>query len=735
MKQERYSLQTRNIVGDEMKKFITIGVIAIALAIFFASGLQHQLSFENLKSSLSGLIAAKDASPFLFIAGFMVIYILSAAFSLPIVVPLSLGAGAIFGVVEGTIIVSFASTIGATGSFLVSRFLLRDTLEARFGPRLAAINEGIKRDGAFYLFSLRLIPLFPFWMINLLMGLTKLKTWTFYWVSQIGMLLGTIVYVNAGTQLAQLESVAGILSPNLIISFAILGMFPWFAKVLMAQLRKARIYKGFKRPKQFDRDIVVIGAGAAGLVSSYIGVAVKAKVTLVESHKMGGDCLNYGCVPSKALIKTAKVAHIIANADKYGLVKSEVRVDFKKTLARVNNIIAQIEPHDSVERYESLGVDVCVGLAKIKDPWRVEITQNDGEAKVLTTRNIIIATGARPFVPPLPNIETVGYLTSDTMWQELAQLDKIPSRMLVLGGGPIGCELAQALARLGSKVTLIEMANRLIIREDEEVSAFAKTALEQSGVKILVAHKAIGFEKVGKKKFAIAEHEGVQTKIEFDQMICAVGRSARLEGFGLEGLGITTGKTIEVNEFLETKYPNIFAAGDVVGPYQFTHVAAHQAWYASVNALFGKFKKFKVDYRVIPWTTFIDPEIARVGLNEQDAIAQSIPFEITRYDIDDLDRAICDSEAHGFVKILTPPKKDKILGVTIVGERAGEILAEYILAMKWGLGLNKILGTIHTYPTFAEANKYAAGAWKRNNVSPWTLGLLEKFHAMNRGQK
>ncbi|KAF0183826.1 MAG: mercuric reductase [Hyphomonadaceae bacterium] len=718
-----------------MKKLITIAIIAIAIFAFFASGLQHQLSFENLKSSLGSLIAAKDASPFLFIGGFMIIYIISAAFSLPIVVPLSLGAGAIFGVIEGTIIVSFASTIGATCSFLVSRFLLRDSLEAKFGARLAAINEGMKRDGAFYLFSLRLIPLFPFWLINLLMGLTKLKTWTFYWVSQVGMLLGTIVYVNAGTQLAQLDSMAGILSPNLIISFAILGMFPWFAKVLMAQLRKARTYRGFHKPKQFDRDIVVIGAGAAGLVSSLIGAAVKAKVTLVEGHKMGGDCLNYGCVPSKALIKSAKVAHLIANANDYGLGKPEAKVDFKAVMARVHNIISQIEPHDSVERYQGLGVDVQTGHARIVDPWHVEITLENGAKKALTTRNIIVATGAKPFVPPLQNIEKVGYLTSDSMWAELAKLDKIPPRMVVLGGGPIGCELAQALARLGSEVTLIEMAARLIIREDEEVSAFAKTALENSGVNVLLAHKALGFEKTGKKKSIILDHQGAQSKIEFDQLICAVGRVARLEGFGLEELGIAGTKSIEVNEFLETKYPNILAAGDVVGPFQFTHVASHQAWYASVNALFGMFKKFKTDYRVIPWTTFIDPEIARLGLNEQDAIAQNIAYEVTRYDIDDLDRAICDGSAHGFVKVLTVPQKDKILGVTIIGEHAAEIMAEFVLAMKWGLGLNKILGTIHTYPTFAEANKYAAGAWKRKNVAPWTLALLEKFHAFRRGQK
>jgi pyruvate/2-oxoglutarate dehydrogenase complex dihydrolipoamide dehydrogenase (E3) component len=305
--------------------------------------------------------------------------------------------------------------------------------------------------------------------------------------------------------------------------------------------------------------------------------------------------------------------------------------------------------------------------------------------------------------------------------------------MVVLGGGPIGCELAQAFARLGVKVTQIEMGARLLAREDEDVSKLAADALSRDGVEVLTDHKALRCEREGEHKVIVALHAGREQRIAFDELICAVGRFARLKGYGLEDLGIETQRTVVTNEYLETLYPNIYAAGDVAGPYQFTHTAAHQAWYAAVNALFGRFKKFKVDYSVIPWTTFIDPEVARVGLNEQEAKEKGIAYEVTRYGLDDLDRAIADGAAHGFIKVLTEPGRDRVLGVTIVGEHAGDLLAEFVLAMKHGLGLNKILSTIHAYPTWAEANKYAAGEWKRAHAPQRVLAWLERFHAWQRG--
>jgi pyruvate/2-oxoglutarate dehydrogenase complex dihydrolipoamide dehydrogenase (E3) component len=629
--------------------------------------------------------------------------------------------------------VSFASSIGATLAFLVSRYLLQDTVQKRFGDRLKAINEGVEREGAFYLFTLRLVPIFPFFLINLLMGLTTIRALTFYWISQIGMFAGTLVYVNAGTQLGQLESLSGILSPSLLLSFVLLGVFPLIAKKIVDVVKARRVYAGFTKPKSFDRNLIVIGAGAGGLVSAYIAATVKAKVTLIEANKMGGDCLNYGCIPSKALIKSAKVAHQMRHAENYGLNSSEPSFSFKKVMQRIHDVIAKIEPHDSVERYSKMGVDVVQGYAKLIDPWTVEIQRNDGDTQRLTARSIVLATGARPFVPDLPGLEEVGYYTSDTMWDAFAKFDEPPKRLVVLGGGPIGCELAQSFARLGSKVTQVERSARIMGREDEEVSALAQESLIQDGVNILTSHNALRCEKEGEVKRLIVEHDGQESVVEFDVLICAVGREARLEGYGLENLGIETKGTIVTNDYLETLYPNIFAAGDVAGPYQFTHVAAHQAWYAAVNALFGTFKKFRVDYRVIPWTTFVDPEVARVGLSEQDAKDKGIAYEMVRYELDDLDRAIADSAAKGFVKVLTVPGKDKILGVTIVGEHAGDLLAEFVLAMKHGLGLNKVLGTIHTYPTWAEANKYAAGEWKRAHAPQRILNWLEKYHTWRRG--
>jgi pyruvate/2-oxoglutarate dehydrogenase complex dihydrolipoamide dehydrogenase (E3) component len=606
-------------------------------------------------------------------------------------------------------------------------------VQKRFGDRLKAINEGVEKEGAFYLFTLRLVPIFPFFLINLLMGLTNIRAVTFYWVSQVGMLAGTFVFVNAGTQLGQLESLSGILSPSLLLSFVLLGVFPLIAKKLLNVIKARRVYAGFTKPKTFDRNLIVIGAGAGGLVSAYIAAAVKAKVTLIEANKMGGDCLNYGCIPSKALIKSAKVAQQMRHAENYGLDSSEPTFSFKKVMARVHDVISKIEPHDSVERYTNLGVDVVQGYAQLIDPWTVEIKLNDGGTQRLTARSIVLATGARPFVPDLPGLNDVGYYTSDNLWEEFAKFDEAPKRLVVLGGGPIGSELAQSFARLGSKVTQVERATRIMAREDEEVSELVQESMRSDGVTILTSHNAIRCEKEGDVKRLIVEKDGVESEIEFDALLCAVGRQARLEGYGLENLGIETKRTIVTNDYLETLFPNIFAVGDVAGPYQFTHVAAHQAWFAAVNALFGTFKKFRADYRVIPWATFVDPEVARVGLSEQDAKEQGIAYEMVRYGLDDLDRAIAESATKGFVKVLTVPGKDKILGVTIVGEHSGELLAEFVLAMKHGLGLNKILGTIHTYPTWAESNKYAAGEWKRAHTPERILAWVEKYHTWRRG--
>jgi pyruvate/2-oxoglutarate dehydrogenase complex dihydrolipoamide dehydrogenase (E3) component/uncharacterized membrane protein YdjX (TVP38/TMEM64 family) len=664
------------------------------------------------------------------IGGYFAAYVALTALSFPGAAIMTLAGGAIFGLGLGLLIVSFASTIGATLAFLTSRYLLRDWVQGKFGARLAAINAGMERDGAFYLFSLRLVPVFPFFVVNLLMGLTPIRTLTYFWVSQIGMLLGTAVYVNAGTQLAGISSLRDVASPGLLVSFAALGLLPWIGKAVMGALKRRRVYARWQRPKRFDRNMVVIGGGAAGLVSAYIAATVKAKVTLVESHKLGGDCLNYGCVPSKALIKSARIAHQMRHADTYGLTPHEAQFDFRAVMARIRNVIATIEPNDSVERYTGLGVDMELGHARILDPWTVEITRHDGTTQRLTTRSIVIAAGAAPLVPPLPGLTESNHLTSDTLWDAFSALDTIPKRIIVLGGGPIGCELAQSLARLGAQVQQVEMGPRVLPREDDDVAAIAHASLVGSGVEVLTGHAAL---RVEGEQTLIVSHAGAERALPFDALIVAVGRKARLSGYGLEELGIETDRTVVTDDYLATLYPNIYACGDVAGPYQFTHVASHQAWYAAVNALFGQFRRFKADYRVIPWTTFLDPEIARVGLSEDEAKAKGVAVEVTTYQLRELDRAIADSATTGFVKVLTPPGKDKILGATIVGDHAGELLAEYVLAMKHGLGLNKLLGTIHTYPTMAEANKFAAGNWKRAHAPQGLLAWVGRYHDWRRG--
>jgi pyruvate/2-oxoglutarate dehydrogenase complex dihydrolipoamide dehydrogenase (E3) component/uncharacterized membrane protein YdjX (TVP38/TMEM64 family) len=716
-----------------IKKIFLLLIVAAAVGLFFHYDLQQLLTLDGLKGSMDQFNQYKEQSPLLVIGGFFLLYVIVTALSLPGAAILTLAAGALFGLVEGLLVASFASTIGATLAFLVSRYLLRDSIKQRFPERLAAIDAGVEKEGGFYLFTLRLVPVFPFFLINLLMGVTAIKSWTYYWVSQLGMLAGTFVFVLAGTQLAQIDSLSDVLSFNLILSFALLGIFPFIAKGILNVFKKRRVYKNYTKPKKFDRNMIVIGAGAGGLVTSYIAAAVKAKVTLIEAGEMGGDCLNYGCVPSKAVIKSAKIAEQIRHGENYGLENATPQFSFKKVMARVHKVIADVAPHDSVERYTNLGVDVVKGYGKLIDPWTVEIKLNDGGTQTLTARTIVIATGARPFVPPLPGIEETGYVTSDTLWNKFAELDEAPKKLVVLGGGPIGSELAQSFARLGSSVTQIEMAERIMIKEDLEVSTFAHEALTESGVNILTSHQALRCEARDGKKYIVVKHNDKEIDIEYDELLCAVGRSARLKGYGLEELGIETNRTVVTNEYLETLYPNIFAAGDIVGPYQFTHVAAHQGWYAAVNGLFGHLKKFKVDYRVIPWTTFIDPEVARVGLNEQDAKDKGIDYEITRFEFEELDRAITDSATKGFIKVITPKGKDKILGVTVVSEHAGDLIAEFVLAMKHGLGLNKILGTIHSYPTWAEGNKYAAGEWKRAHAPEKVLNLLEKYHTWRRG--
>lgn len=706
-------------------RILLLLVILLAIAAFFVFDLGQHLTLASLKARQAELAAFVDRRPALAVAAFFLVYVAVTALSLPGAAIMTLAAGAIFGLWEGTLIVSFASTIGASLAFLSSRYLLRDWVKARFGDRVDAIDRGIERDGAFYLLTLRLIPAFPFFLINLAMGLTAMRLLTFALVSQVGMLPGTIVYVNAGTQLAAIESTGDILSPALIGSFVLLGLFPLAAKLLVGGWKRRLVYRGRRRPRRFDRNLIVIGAGAGGLVTALIGATVRAKVTLIEKGEMGGDCLNTGCVPSKALIRSARAAHEMRGAGAYGVAPAEPEVRFAEVIERIHRIIAEIAPADSVERYTGLGVDVRKGHARLVDPWTVEI---DGGER-LTARAIVIAAGGEPAVPPIPGLAESGYLTSDTMWEKLRGRERVPDRIAIVGGGPIGTELAQAFARLGAEVTQIEHGPRLLPKEDEEVSELVEAMLREDGVDVRTGHEAVRVEH----KAVIVRRGDEESPIPFDEIIVAVGRKARLTGYGLEELGIETDRTVAVNDRLETRFPNIYAVGDVAGPYQFTHFAAHQAWFAAVNGLFGQLKRFRADYRFLPWVTFTDPEVAHVGHNEISAREAGIAYEVVRYDLSHLDRALCEGAVRGFVKLLVQPGKDRILGATIVAHNAGETLAELVLAMKHGLGLDKLLGTIHAYPTLAEANKYAAGEWKKAHKPERLLGWVELYHRWRRG--
>ena len=712
------------------RRLLLAALLLGLIAVFFAFDLGRYFQLEFFRSKQSAIEEFRSANPLAAAGIFFAIYVAVTGLSVPGAAILSLAVGAVFGLLWGTLIVSFASSIGATLAFLSSRFLFREWVRSRFGDRLRAIDAGLEKEGAFYLFALRLVPAFPFVLVNLLMGLTPIRTRTFYWVSQIGMLPATIVYVNAGTQLATIKSISGILSPALIGSLVLIGLFPLAAKYVVGSLKGRRRLAKWPKPAKFERNLVVIGAGSAGLVTAYIAAAVKAKVTLVEKDKMGGDCLNTGCVPSKALIKSARLVAQAKRAREFGFKSMQVEFDFADIMERVQRVVRTVEPHDSVERYTQLGVECLQGEARITSPWTVEVKTAAG-VRALTTRAIVIAAGARPFVPPIPGLSEIGCLTSDTVWN----LRTLPPRLVVLGGGPIGCELAQCFARFGSRVTQVEMLPRILIREDPEISELVARQFREEHIEVRADHKAVRVLREGGEKLLLCEHGGKEIRIPFDELLCAVGRVANTEGYGLEELGIelTKTRTVETDETLRTLYPNIYACGDVAGPYQFTHTASHQAWYAAVNALFGGVKRFRADYSVIPWATFTDPEVARVGLNETEAMEKNIAYDVTNYALEDLDRAIADGETKGVVKVLTVPGRDRILGATIAGEHAADLIVEFIMAMKHGIGMNKILGTIHIYPTLAEANKYAAGNWKRAHAPQELLRWAEKFHTWRRG--
>lgn len=707
-------------------RLLIVAVLAVAILSYFLFDLGQYFTLQYVQSQINTFQDFRDENFTMAALVYFVVYVLISAASLPGAMIFTLLGGAIFGLLWGTLLVSFASSIGATCSFLISRTLLREYVQSRFGDYLAPINRGIEKDGSFYLFSIRMVPLFPFFMVNLVMGLTPISVVSFYFVSQVGMLLGTAVYVNAGSELAQITSLSGLVSAPVLFSLVLLGIFPLVGKLIVNSIRKNKIMKGYQRPRKFDANVVVIGGGSAGLVSAIIAVGAKAKTILIEKDRMGGDCLNTGCVPSKSLLRSGRIMSYIRRAGEYGIEGAAATVNFARVMERVQEIIKTIEPHDSMERFTSLGVECIAGDARITSPYQVEVN-----GRTINTRSIIIATGARPMVPPIPGLNEVGYLTSDTIWT----LRELPRRLLVVGGGPIGCELAQAFNNLGAEVTQVDLAKRIMPREDVEVSEAVMAQFRRQGIQLLTSHKLSRFGKEGDTKFMEAEHEGETVRVEFDEVLLAIGRKANVEGFGLEELKmpLTAQGTVEVNSAMQTAFPNIFACGDVAGPYQFTHMASFQAFFAAINSLLGGWWRLRARYNVVPWATFTDPEVARVGLSEAEAKSRGIKYELTRYDMDHHDRSLADGEAHGFIKVLTVPNKDKILGVTIVGYHAAELIGEFVFAMTHGMGLKKIAAVTHIYPTLLEGNKFAANAWRNKRLPEKYFPWMEKFFRWQRG--
>jgi pyruvate/2-oxoglutarate dehydrogenase complex dihydrolipoamide dehydrogenase (E3) component/uncharacterized membrane protein YdjX (TVP38/TMEM64 family) len=691
-------------------------VMVIALAVL-VSGHLNVAEMANRLAAARGWISEHFGLAAL---TFAAVYIAATSLSLPGATALTLIGGNLFGLWAGTLLVSFASVIGATTGMIVARYFLRDAIERHFPDVVAKVNRGIAADSTRYLFALRLVPVIPFFLVNLAMGLTRMPVCTFAWVSQLGMLPGTVAYVNAGRQLASIESAGDILSSRILLAFAALAALPFAAKAANAWWSGRNSLRAWQRPLRFEYNLIVIGAGSAGLVTAYVAAAARARVALIEEGKMGGDCLNTGCVPSKALIRSAKLAKEGMHPERLGL-NGRLVPDFAAIMGRIEKVIARVAPHDSAERYRGLGVDVIKGHARVADPWTVEV-----EGRRLTGRRVVLATGAEPAIPPIPGLADVEPLTSETLWS----LTDRPGRLLVLGGGAIGCELAQSFARLGTETTIVEALPRLIAREDEDSSEMMHAALASDGVTVVTGVAVSAFSHDGQSRLA---HLADGTVVAFDRVLVAVGRRPRTHGYGLEQLGLLEDGRLVVDDRLKTRVPTIYAAGDVIGRLQFTHAAGQYAWFAAMNALFGDFKSWKADTKVFPSVIYTDPEIARVGLSETEARERGVAYEITRYDLAELDRAIADNANEGFVKVLTVPGKDRILGATIVGARAGDMLGEFTLAMRHGLGLNAILRTIHPYPGWTEAARAAAGEWRRAHPPAWALAFSARTLQWLRG--
>lgn len=706
--------------GGPRTRWFLLLLLAAAIVTFALYG-RHWLDFAAFRAAQGRLQDWVQGQPLAAAALYFAVYAAVGAFMVPGVGVLSIVGGALFGLWWGSALALTASLVGAAIALLIARHLLREPLRRRYAAAFSVVDRGIAGDGAFYLAALRLVPGLPFFVINPVMGLTAMPVGRFVGVSAVSMVPGTLLHVNAGTQVARLASPADVLSWPLVLSLLALALLPFVARraVTAWQQRRALRRWAHLKPPRFDRNLVVVGGGAAGLVAASLAAATRARVTLVESGRMGGDCLHTGCVPSKALLRVAAEVQAARRAG------AAPEVDFARVMARVADAVRALAPHDSPERFRSLGVEVIEGRATLVDPWHVRVEGADGTAQVLSTRAVVLSTGARPVLPDLPGLAEAGALTSETLWS----LQTLPRDLVVLGGGAMGCELAQAFARLGSRTVLVERAGRLLPQEEPEAGALLQRALQAEGVQVLTGRRALRCEGA----VLVVDGAGREERLPFDRLLCATGRRARVEGFGLEALGLVDGDTLAVDEWQRTRLPHILAAGDLAGPWQLTNAAAHQGWHAAANALLAPLWRLRADRRVLPRCTFTDPEVARVGLTVEEARAGGQAVEVTAVDLTLLDRAAAEGRGAGWAQVLTPPGSDRILGATVVGAAAGETIAVFALAMRQRIGLRRILSTVHAYPTFAEAAPRVALAWRRAHAPRVLLAWAERWHRWRRG--
>ena len=472
-------------------------------------------------------------------------------------------------------------------------------------------------------------------------------------------------------------------------------------------------------------NLVVLGGGTAGLITAAGAAGLGAKVALVEREHLGGDCLNVGCVPSKALLRAARAVADVRDAGQYGVeVPDGARVNFPAVMERMLRLRSEISPHDSARRYrDELGVDVFLGEGRFVDSDSVEV-----DGRHLRFRRAVIATGARAMPLPIPGLAEAGYLTNETVFS----LTELPKRLAIIGAGPIGCEMAQAFARFGSQVTLLEVMPQILIREDKDAAALIQAALIRDGVSLVLGCQITGVERDGQDKVLRVEKDGQQEKIRVDAVLLGVGRAPNVEGMNLEAIDVDfdTKQGVKVDDRLQTTNPRIYAAGDICSPYKFTHMADALARVVIQNTLFVG--RAKASALTVPWCTYTDPEIAHVGLYEHEAEKQGIAIQTFYQEMGQVDRAVLEGDTEGFVKIHTKAGKDTILGATIVTRHAGEMISELTLAMVGGLGLGTLARTIHTYPTQAEAIKRAADAYNRTRLTPRVKSLFTRWLAWTR---